>query len=142
MALTSVNFLPMVGNVRSLVRTTLTSVSGALATNVSTVQIDLTVPQGENGYEGYNEISIYGFPSPPLAPTPNPPQISGGNLVLTGAGGTPNSGYTWLTATNVTIPLANWTISAGGTLDVTGAFSNSFPMTATNPTGFYRFRIP
>ena len=70
------------------------------------------------------------------------PKVSGGNLILTGAGGTPNSGYTWLTTTNLTISLTNWTVSVTGTLDGTGAFSNAIPINATQPTGFFRLRLP
>src|SRR4030095_11538764 len=38
----------------------------------------------------------------------NPVYVSGGNLILTGAGGTPNGPYTWLTSTNVAAPVATW----------------------------------
>jgi len=34
-------------------------------------------------------------------PRVNPLVVSGGNLILTGLGGPPGAGYTWLTSTNV-----------------------------------------
>jgi hypothetical protein len=77
-----------------------------------------------------------------LTPTLGTPKVSGGNLILTGAGGTPNSGYTWLTTTNLTIPVANWTVSATGVFDGSGAFSNAIPINVSTPAAFFRLRTP
>ncbi len=111
-----------------------------LASNVAAVKFDFT-PQGTQdfGWSGYTEIILQGTLT---LPTMAPPKVSAGNLILTGTGSPPNAGYTLLTATNVTIPLANWTVSVTGTLDSSGAFSNAIPINVTNPASFFRFRMP
>ena len=78
---------------------------------------------------------------------PTPPTVtfagaSGGNLIVTGTGGTPNSGYSWLTSTNVSLPLSSWTVQATGTLDASGAFSNAIPINAAQPASFFKLRMP
>ena len=70
----------------------------------------------------------------------NAPARSGGNLVLTGTGGTPGGSYSWLTATNVATP--NWTTNGVGTFDGTGGFSNAFPVNASEPARFFRIQTP
>jgi hypothetical protein len=75
------------------------------------------------------------------APTLGAPQVSGGNLVLTGTGGTPNAGYTWLVTTNLSTPI-NWTTNTTGTLDGTGAYSNIIPINALQPASFFKMRLP
>jgi hypothetical protein len=111
-----------------------------LASNVAAVKFDFT-PQGDQdfGWSGYTEIILQGTLT---LPTMAPPKVSGGNLILTGTGGPPNAGYTFLTATNVTIPVANWTVSVTGTLDSSGAFSNAIPINVTHPASFFRLRMP
>jgi hypothetical protein len=116
-----------------------------LASNVAAVKFDFT-PQGiqDFGWSGYTEIILQGtnlsstivFP-----PTFGKPTLSAGNLILTGAGGTPNQGYTLLTATNLTPPV-NWTTNGTGSLDGAGSFSNAVPVTATPPAQFFRLRLP
>ena len=69
-------------------------------------------------------------------------RVSGGNLILTGTNGTPNAGYTLLTATNVTTPIVNWVTNTTGTLDGTGAFSNAIPVDVTERTRFFQLRMP
>jgi hypothetical protein len=69
------------------------------------------------------------------------PMISGSNLILTGTGGTPHAGYTWLVTTNLAAPI-NWATNSTGTLDGMGAFSNSFPITGSQPASFLRLRMP
>ncbi len=77
----------------------------------------------------------------PVPPTLGAPEVSGGKLILTGTGGTPNSGYTWLTTTNLSAPII-WVTNSTSTLDGTGSFSNSIPINVTNPASFFRLRIP
>jgi len=97
---------------------------------------------GVFGNSQYNAILVTtGAPVRPKAPVIGAPKISAGNLILSGAGGTANSGYTLLTATNLSAPI-NWTTGGSGTLDVTGAFSNAIPVSATNPASFFRVRMP
>jgi hypothetical protein len=117
---------------------------GSIATNVYAVTFDFT-PQTanlDNGYSGYAQIVLQGSNLAVLkAPVVNPTYISGGNLILTGTGGSPNGGYTVLTTTNLLTPLANWTISTTGTLDATGAFSNSIPVNTSQPASFFTIKM-
>ncbi len=69
-------------------------------------------------------------------------KLSGGNLILTGTGGTPNAGYTLLTTTNLAVTLSAWTTNTTGTLDGFGAFSNAIPASTTQPARFFRVRMP
>jgi hypothetical protein len=115
-----------------------------LATNVAAVKFDFT-PQGSQdfGWSGYSEIVLQGSNlTQPVPPVVQPPHISGGNLIVTGTGGTPNSGYTWLTTTSLTNSLASWTISTTGVFDGSGAFSNAIPIDVSNPAKFFRLRMP
>jgi hypothetical protein len=116
-----------------------------LATNVAAVNFDFT-PQGTQdfGFSSYTEIVLQGTNVPSTVvqlPSPLPIKISGGNLILTGTGGTPNSGYTWLTTTNLTAPI-NWTTNTTGTLDGAGAYSNSIPVNTSTPVRFFQLRLP
>jgi hypothetical protein len=77
-----------------------------------------------------------------VPPTVNPPVFSGGNLILSGTGGTTGGSYTWLTTTNLVNPLAVWTISTNGVYDPAGAFSNAIPINNSEPARFFRFRTP
>ena len=123
------------------------SVSQALlASNVAAVKFDFT-PQGTQdfGWSGYTEIVLQGTNLNLVvtrAPKFAAPRFSGGNLILTGTNGTPNAGYTLLTATNVTMPVANWTTNTTGALDGSGAFSNSIPVDPAQPARFFLLRIP
>jgi autotransporter-associated beta strand protein len=76
------------------------------------------------------------------APVVNPPVVSGGNLILTGTGGSAGAPYTWLTSTNVTTPIALWIMNTSGSFDGSGNFSNSIPISPTTPSQFYLFRTP
>jgi hypothetical protein len=75
------------------------------------------------------------------APTLGVPKVSDGNLILTGTNGTPNDSYTWLTTTNLSVPI-KWTTNTIGTLDGNGAFSNAIPINLSQPAGFFRLRMP
>jgi len=63
------------------------------------------------------------------------------DIFTANAGGTPNVGYTWLTTTNLSIPIT-WTTNLQSTLDGSGAFSNSIPISTTTPARFFRLRMP
>jgi hypothetical protein len=120
-----------------------------LASNVAAVKFDFT-PQGALNYSwsGYTEIVLQGtnvapaILPPPTLPTLARPTVSGGNLILTGSGGSANTGYAWLTATNLTIPLTNWTVSMTGISDGTGYITNGIPVTNTPPASFFRLKMP
>ncbi len=68
--------------------------------------------------------------------------LQNGNLILTGEGGVPGTGYTWLTSTNVADPLASWTTNSTGVFDSNGAFSNAIPVNPSEPARFFRLRQP
>ena len=92
----SANYLPSVpAGVQSATRATWTASSGYLATNVAAVKFDFTTPAGENGYEGYSGIDLYGVnitsqytaaPTNGLAPLTvqfNGPAVdTGGNAIM------------------------------------------------------------
>ena len=114
-----------------------------LASNVAIVKFDFT-PQGDNDFtwSGYTEIVLQGTQlAAPVPPVFNPATVSGGNLILTGTGGTPISSYTLLTTTNLTAPVI-WTTSTTGALNGAGAFSNAIPISTTTPARFFRVQIP
>jgi hypothetical protein len=117
-----------------------------LATNIAAVRFDFT-PQGSQdfGWSGYSEIVLQGTNLPStvvVPPTLAAPKVSGNDLILTGSGGTPNSGYTWLTTTNLTNPIANWTTNTTGFLNGSGSFSNAIPVDTSKPARFFRLRLP
>jgi len=116
-----------------------------LASNVYSVKFDFT-PQGaqDYGWSGYSQIVLQGtnLTTPLIPPLVTRSTISGGNLIVTGTGGTPNLGYVWVTATNLFTPFTNWTVAATGTLDASGALSSSIPVNATNPAAFFRLWVP
>ncbi len=115
-----------------------------LATNVAAVKFDFT-SQGiqDFGWTGYSEIVLQGTnlaSTVVVPPTITSTRAAGGNLILTGSGGTPGAAYTWLSTTNLSAPIV-WATNSIGNLDGAGAFSNSIPMGA-NPATFFRLRLP
>ena len=118
-----------------------------LASNVAAVKFDFT-PEGtlDFAWSGYTEIILQGtsLASPiPIQPTLGKASVSGGNLILTGSGGTPGVAYSWVTSTNVTTPINNWLPVTGGSgnLDGSGAFSNAIPINAATPASFFRLKL-
>jgi len=75
-------------------------------------------------------------------PVVNSPVVSSGNLILTGSGGTAGAGYTWLSSTNLTTPIASWVTNTTGSFDGSGNFSNAIPVSASTPAQFFRLRTP
>jgi hypothetical protein len=143
---TTVNFTPsgVPGSTPSATRVTIapTASGGVLLSNVISVIFSFTNPPSENGYCGYAQIAMFGFSdTPPQPPVIGAPQVSEGNLIIAGTGGTPNSDYTWLFTTNLTPPII-WTTNTNGTLNSAGAFSNSFPIISDTPQGFFLLRLP
>jgi hypothetical protein len=68
--------------------------------------------------------------------------FSAGNLVLSGTGGTPGASFAWLTATNLTTPLADWTTNTTGTFNGSGGFSTSIPVVQAEGQRFFRLSTP
>jgi hypothetical protein len=117
---------------------TITFTNGALASGDLTVV--LSVLGAGTIQADFDNVRLAATQFPQL-PTLGVPKVLGGNLVLTGGGGTPNTQYTWLTTTNLSVPI-NWTTNNIGTLDGTGAFSNIIPITAIPSARFFKLRIP
>jgi len=70
------------------------------------------------------------------APTITSTTASGGNLVLTGMGGSVGGTYVLLTSTNVGAPLTNWTQVGSGAFDGSGNFAIS-NVISTNVSSFF-----
>lgn len=65
----------------------------------------------------------------------------GGNFILQGTNGAPSTGYSIITATNLTIPRANWTTATTGTFGAGGTFSNGIPV-GSEPARFFQIKTP
>jgi autotransporter-associated beta strand protein len=76
------------------------------------------------------------------SPTNIQARVSGGNLVVSGGNGTPGTGYTVLTTTNLATPVINWITNVQGTIGTDGTFTNTIPIVSTNPAQFFRLRTP
>ena len=113
--------------------TTGASVSGDLTIELSVLGNGTTI-QADFDNVQLSEVPL-------VVPAFGAPKVSGGNLILTGSGGTPSGRYLWLVTTNLTAPI-NWTTNSTGTLDGMGSFSNSFPISASQPARFFRLRMP
>lgn len=79
--------------------------------------------------------------------TPTGPMISGvvhsgGNLLISGSGGTLNGTFSVLTNANVGAPVASWGTNATGTFDSSGNFSATLPISPSNPRLFYLIKTP
>jgi autotransporter-associated beta strand protein len=127
-ALDTVNYLPAnPAGVQCATRATLTPVNGVLATNVAAVKLDFTTPAGENGYEGYSEIEVFG------APTPQPVKwaVGNGNWDTTTSNWEPLAGGAALSY--VENNLAAFDDSAAGASPLTVTLTgNHWPTVVTN----------
>jgi hypothetical protein len=115
--------------------TTGAAVSGDLTVELSA--LDAASIQADFNNVELTQVSV----APPMAPILNKAVFTGGNLILTGTGGTANAGYTWLTTTNLSAPII-WTTNTTGTLDGTGSFSNALPVNPSQRAAFFRLRLP
>jgi autotransporter-associated beta strand protein len=80
---------------------------------------------------------IIGVKTGATGPVISSPTVSGGNLILTGTGGTASSSYSVLSTTNLTLPLTSWTQVATGTYSATGTFTNAIVIVPGVPQSFY-----
>lgn len=104
--------------------------------------IMLSVPgNGTTIQADFDNVRLAATPVSPVAPIVAQPYVSGGNLIVTGSGGTPNAGYTWLATTNLMAPI-HWRTNSVNALDGTGAFSNAIPLNPSQSASFFRLRIP
>jgi autotransporter-associated beta strand protein len=83
-----------------------------------------------------------------ISTTPASPPVfgsvsaAGNNLVMSGSNGTPNASFYTLAATNVTLPLANWSRVATNQFDANGYFNLTNPVDPATPQLFYRLQLP
>jgi|ERR1039457_703010 hypothetical protein len=111
----------------------------------ASVSGDLTIASSAIGagtiQANFDSVRLTKAPITFSAPTLATSWVSSGNLILTGTGGTPNAGYTWLTTTDLSAPI-NWRTNRCGTRDGKGAFSNAIPIDASQPASFFKLRLP
>jgi hypothetical protein len=111
------------------------SVSGDLT-------VELSVAPAITYQAAFDYVRLTKVTAVPLtAPILKRTTISGGNLILTGSGGTPDAAYIWLTTTNLSAPII-WTTNFTGTLDGTGSFSNAVPVSTSQRASFFRLKLP
>ena len=95
----------------------------------------------------WNTSNLYVNGTISVTGTATQPTISsvsavGGNLVLSGTGGTQGSSYRILTSTNVALPIANWVPVATNTFGVGGSFSWTNTINPSVPTSFFTISVP
>jgi len=78
---------------------------------------------------------------------PTPPSfgsisIIGGNLILRGSNGTPNSPYYLITSTNAVLPMFSWNRLATNQFDTNGMFNLTNLIDPLKPQLFYRLQLP
>jgi len=91
---------------------------------------------------GTGTITVLTGPAAPLPATIRAVSISGGNISISGTGGTPSGSYHVLSASNVSAPLNSWSVVAGGSFAGDGSFSVNIPITAGQPLQFYVIKSP
>jgi autotransporter-associated beta strand protein len=67
--------------------------------------------------------------------------MSDNNLVLSGSGGVPNWTYYLLAATNLGLPLTNWTVISTNVFDASGSFNFTNPQNLAMPQSFYLLKL-
>jgi alpha-L-rhamnosidase len=103
--------------------------------------IVLSVAGGPSIQADFDNVQLTATPVAPKAPVLSAPVLAGGNLLVAGVGGTPYSGYSWLSTTNLAPPIV-WNTNSTGTLDGSGAFSNAIPTGPLPSAIFFRLRMP
>jgi len=83
---------------------------------------------------GNGIVSVVTAPEQPVIGST---KVSGGNLILSGTGGTTNGTFYVLTSTNVATPLANWTPLSTNMFDGSGNFNVTNAINPGNPRQFY-----
>jgi hypothetical protein len=106
--LSAVNYLPANPSaIQCATRATLTPAAGVLATNVAAVKFDFTTPAGENGFEGYAEIELFGMAtiSPAVPATLNVALSGADSFKMNIAGLVAGRNYQVQSTTNLAIPV-------------------------------------
>jgi alpha-galactosidase len=68
--------------------------------------------------------------------------VAGSNLVLSVTNGIPMANCYILTATNLNVPVSNWTRLATNSFDLSGNLTFTNPLVRTTPARFYRVQLP
>jgi len=77
-----------------------------------------------------------------VPPAFNSMVLDAGDLVLQGAGGTPNWDYFVLSTTNLLVPSSGWTAIQTNQFDVDGHFEFSVPLDPATPQRYFRLELP
>jgi hypothetical protein len=106
--------------------------------------LTLALPLGYSGnlVDNAGSIDLSINTAPIVPPSIGKLSFSGGQLIISGTNNVDSSGtYHLLSTTNLTVPLANWTVVLSGSFNANGSFSltNSVP---TNSSLFYILKIP
>lgn len=68
--------------------------------------------------------------------------LSGNNLVFTGSGGAPLTGYHVFSSTDLSVPISSWTVAGTGQFDASGHFTFRAPILPGVPQSFYILQTP
>jgi autotransporter-associated beta strand protein len=80
--------------------------------------------------------------APPPSPSIGTIKFTGGNLEMSGTGGTPGATFYVLGSANVASPLNTWTPVLTNSFDAGGNFSISLPVDSGTPQRFYTLQLP
>jgi hypothetical protein len=69
-------------------------------------------------------------------------ELSGTNLIFSGASGIPGGNYYVLVSTNIAVPISEWARVATNVFDTSGGFSFSQPLSVNQPQMFYSLQLP
>jgi autotransporter-associated beta strand protein len=83
-------------------------------------------------------LNVVAAPSQPVISST---EVSGGNLIFSGTGGTTNGTFYVLTSTNLTTPLTNWTVVATNQFDAGGNFNVTNIIFPGATQWFYRIQL-
>lgn len=121
---------------------TLISYGGALTGTVPTIG---SMPAGYAGSISTNttgQVRLIVQLVPSTLPTIGSISVSGDNVLVSGTGG-PSSGlYYVLTATNIGLPMGNWTRLSTNPFDADGSFTFTNALNRNTPQRFFRVNLP
>jgi hypothetical protein len=120
---------------------TFTLLSGPLSGGFSVVNLP---PLPSSLTWNTNNLTVNGTISVAAVPRPSfsKPVLSGGSLIFSGTGGSPNGTYYVMASTNVATPTTNWTTLATNLFDGSGAFSFTNVVDPGIAQQFFLLRLP
>jgi PKD repeat protein len=126
---------------------TTNTAGGAIIAHTYTTAGSYPVTLIASGIGGSSTSTKFGYVTVNLPPSPRIDGISVAgmtNILLTGTGG-PTNGlhYYWVrSATNLTVPLMNWSVLSTNPFHADGSFSSLLPASPVTPQRFYRLQLP